>query len=87
MFWSLAISFGAKTLTSIVLPNLEENLNIDYSINEENLNLNYLCNTNAQAALKSNNLQYNMLVRWFPEQMTRRTSVWCSKHFFFHNFL
>ena len=36
---------------------------------------------------KSVYLQYNSLGPWMMGQMNCRTSVWCSKYYFFHDFL
>ena len=44
---------------------------------------------NAAAVAIKNPTIYN-IIRWFtdsPGRMTRRPSIWCSKHYFFHNFL
>ena len=38
----------------------------------------------------SKNLTISIIIRWFlgsPGQMTHRPSVWCSKYYFFHDFL
>ena len=44
----------------------------------------HLCSNNIKIR---QSLIYSSLVAWTTVQMNRRTSVWCSKHYFFHHLL